>query len=648
MRRLLLSTTFLLLGLAALPALAQTAAPPPPIEAFARLPAAENPQVSPDGRHLAFMAEKDGRRVVVVKSLLAGDTAAKDSFIAPPDQDVRWFRWAKPGRLILSVRGIDKDVKRRVVSSEQLQAERRLLSVDLDGGNIREIGRRKLAGRSWETTVSDLVISTLPNDPDNILMLTQDDAASYASVAKVNLSTGARETLERSRPYVFSWFGTADGQIRSGLKIRDSVFTIIARDSKGEWVDIYSYNEQDGHRFQVVAAAPDPDILYVASRHEGDRWAIYEFSISRRDFGRTIASDPRFDISTLTILDGIPAGIWIDGDLPEQRLFAAEDQQLLDAIDKAMPGTREIMTSRSRDGRYLILTSNGPAQAPRYSLFDSQERKLTPLGDAYPELTGQVLGRRAYTAYPARDGTPIPAIITLPPGRSPQKLPFIVLPHGGPAARDDLSFHWMAQFLASRGYGVIQPNFRGSTGYGLAHERAGKGQWGRLMQDDLVDAVRFLTDQGLADPERVCMVGASYGGYAALVAGWRDPGLFRCAVSIAGLSDLTRLFDLAARSERRDANRESLGESREALKDVSPINMASRFTIPVLLIHGEEDTVAAADHSRDMAAALRAAGKPVEYDEIEGGDHYLSATADRIRVLTRLESFLARELGGPP
>lgn len=645
--RVLLCCAVLALSPVAALAAEKTSAPPP-LEAFARLPAAEAPQISPDGRHLAFLSSVGGTRMLVVKTLLAeAGASAKDQVIAPSEGDIRNFAWAKNDRLVLAVRGVGRRLKGYNVPGSDISEERRLLAVDLDGGNSREIGRRRLPNRLMESRLGDLVMGTLPDDPDNILMLIQETAGTYASVARVNVRTGERDTVQVARPYVTSWIAGPDGTVRAGVKIRDSVITIIAPDGKGDWVDIHSQADEEGRSFKVLGAGIDRDILYVASRHEGDRWAIYEFSIAQRKFLRTLAADPRFDIDGTVMLDGMPVGTIVQADLPEQLFFDPVDQQMIASIDKALPGTRENLSSRSRDGRFMVISSQGPASAPRFHLFDAVEKRLTPLGDAYPELSGVTLGRRAATAYPARDGRAIPAIITLPPGKAPQKLPFIILPHGGPALRDDLGFDWMAQFLASRGYGVIQPNFRGSTGYGLDHEQAGRGQWGRAMQDDLVDAVAFLADQGLADRDRICMVGASYGGYAAMMAGWRDPGLFRCAISINGLSDLTKLFDNFGGSSRRDSLRASLGESRDALSAVSPVNMAARLTTPILLIHGEHDTVAPADHSRDMADALRSAGKPVRFEEIEDGSHWLLTAQERIRVLKAVEAFLAEHLGAP-
>ncbi len=647
-------------------AMAQQPLTPPPLEAFARLPAADSPKLSPDGQHVAFLASVGGRRMLVVKTLLAGPQPADDRVIAPEEGDIRWFTWAKNDRLLIGVGGTGERIRSvrftrdfsgalnspslnlpGVQVKKVLTEERRLLAVDLDGGNAREIGRRKPFDNLSDALLGDMVLSILPDDPDNILMMMQEDRFSPPSVARVNVRTGDRTTIQNSRPYVTRWVVAADGTVRAGMKIRDSVATIIVRGPDGEWMDIGSADLTKGQEMRVLGGPRDPDILYVASRHESDRWALYTYSIAKRGFVGKLAEHPRYDIDGLASLDGVPVGATFLGDLPEQILFDPQDQQTLAAIDKAVPNSRETIASRSRDGRYLIIISRGPTVPPRYHLFDRQTGGLSALGEAYPELSGQVLGRRSYAAYPARDGTAIPAYITLPPGREARQLPFVILPHGGPASRDGLGFDWMAQFLASRGYGVIQPNFRGSTGYGKAFEQAGRGQWGGLMQDDLVDAARFLTGQGLADPGRLCMVGASYGGYAALVAGFRDPGLFRCVVSINGVADLTALFDDARYSQMRDATRASFGRDRDAVERLSPKARAAEFTVPVLLVHGTDDTVVPADDSRDMATILGRYGKPHRLELIDGGSHWLTTAQERIAVLKAVEAFLAEQMGPP-
>jgi dipeptidyl aminopeptidase/acylaminoacyl peptidase len=252
--------------------------------------------------------------------------------------------------------------------------------------------------------------------------------------------------------------------------------------------------------------------------------------------------------------------------------------------------------------------------------------------------------------YPARDQYSLLAYLTLPPGASERNLPVVVLPHGGPESRDDPGFDWMTQFLASRGYAVFQPQFRGSSGFGAAHADAGRKQWGLRMQDDVTDGVKALIDQGIADPRRICIAGISYGGYAALAGATFTPELYACAASIGGVSDLPNMLGWVQKDLGKESNslaywRDHIGGTTDPqVVAKSPARFATAIRAPILLIHGTDDTTVPIDQARGMARALTAAGKKFELIELEGDDHYLSSSATRVRALRELERFLAIHL----
>lgn len=298
--------------------------------------------------------------------------------------------------------------------------------------------------------------------------------------------------------------------------------------------------------------------------------------------------------------------------------------------------------------RILVFTDSG--ESGLYQLVDFDRRTADALAFAYPDIPPEKVGAVRHIRYAAADGLDIPGYLTLPPGvATPEKLPLIVLAHGGPASRDVMGFDWWAQALASRGYAVLQANFRGSDGYTRAFMEAGYGEWGRKMQTDLSDGVRFLTEQGIVDPERVCIVGASYGGYAAMAGLTLDKGVYRCGVAVAGVSDLRRMVNWEARQEGR---RESqtvrywnrfMGAARlndRALDALSPAHLADTVDKPLLLIHGRDDTVVAIEQSRVMAEAMKRAGKPVELIELAGEDHWLSRADTRQQMLRETVRFL--------
>jgi dipeptidyl aminopeptidase/acylaminoacyl peptidase len=320
------------------------------------------------------------------------------------------------------------------------------------------------------------------------------------------------------------------------------------------------------------------------------------------------------------------------------------------SITTAFAGKRPQLVGWSDDMRQAIVHTEGAQDSGTYQLVDLDRRTAEIIGEAYPQITPERVGDIRIISYEASDGMRIPGYLTLPPGvTDPRNLPLVLLVHGGPASRDNYGFDWWAQAMASRGYAVLQANFRGSEGLGQAHLEAGYGQWGRKMQTDLSDGVRWLASQGLIDPTKVCIVGASYGGYAAMAGPTLDPGVYRCAVSVAGVSDLRRMVLWEAdQGGRRDSpvvrywNR-FMGADRLGDRDLDPISpakQAARADAPILLLHGRDDTVVPFEQSRVLAEALRAAGKPYEFIELSGEDHWLSRADTRQRMLTETVRFL--------
>ncbi|HLY78156.1 MAG TPA: S9 family peptidase, partial [Caulobacteraceae bacterium] len=293
-----------------------------------------------------------------------------------------------------------------------------------------------------------------------------------------------------------------------------------------------------------------------------------------------------------------------------------------------------------------------PTEAPAIAFIDLDAKTASYVGTVYDDLKPGDAAPVRSVAYKASDGTPLGGYLTLPTGRPAKNLPLIVFPHGGPASRDAPGLDWWAQAMASRGYAVLQVNYRGSEGFGKAFLEAGYGQWGRKMQTDLSDGVRYLAAAGTIDPKRVCIVGASYGGYAALAGATLDPGVYRCAVSVAGLSDLRRFVAWTHRQHgdatQRDWDRfmGAKGPTDPRLDEISPADHVSAATPPVLLIHGKDDTVVPFEQSQIMADALKRAGKPADLVVLSHEDHWLSRGETRLQMLRATMAFV--EANNPP
>ena len=307
----------------------------------------------------------------------------------------------------------------------------------------------------------------------------------------------------------------------------------------------------------------------------------------------------------------------------------------------------------AEDPRKMIIYGESPQDAGSYYFSDFSTGELQLLASNYADLPAEWITQKQPIVYKAADGLDIHGYLTLPPFRNPKNLPLIVLPHGGPQSRDYVSFDWQAQTFASRGYAVLQPNFRGSEGYGDAFIDAGHGEWGRKMQTDLSDGVRWLASQGTIDPKRVAIFGASYGGYAALAGATLDPGAYKCAVSVAGPSDLKAFISYEATNSDSGYSstvlywKQFMGDPK-AYDDISPAKQAARASCPVLLIHGTDDTVVPIDQSQRMERAMKSAGKDVQLVTYKGQDHWETVGSARIEMMKTALDFLSQHNPADP
>jgi dipeptidyl aminopeptidase/acylaminoacyl peptidase len=307
--------------------------------------------------------------------------------------------------------------------------------------------------------------------------------------------------------------------------------------------------------------------------------------------------------------------------------------------ERAGPGNATIV-SWSQDKSKLLVAMGDASQAGGLYLWDRAVGIPTFLGWANSALKDRRLNPVKTIQYKAQDGTPIQAVLTVPRGQEAKNLPLIVMPHGGPGARDSESFDWWAQYLAEQGYAVIQPNYRGSTGFGTYFYRLGEGQMGRKMQDDLLDAISWASQAGIADAKRVCIVGGSYGGYAAMRAAQRDGSHYRCAISYAGVSDLNEMMKYD-RAFLIGSNPKRYWKTLAPdFQEVSPRNHPTEFSVPILIMHGAKDKRVPVKQSRAMVAALTKAGKPVTYIEQRLGDHHFTRPEDRLEFLQSMKVFL--------
>ncbi|HSC16196.1 MAG TPA: alpha/beta fold hydrolase, partial [Gammaproteobacteria bacterium] len=428
---------------------------------------------------------------------------------------------------------------------------------------------------------------------------------------------------------------------------------ILRRNEEGLWQTLGARNmeipEVDIHGLDA-----EGELILGVRPTNGGRYGLYKLSADGT-LGPAVYTHATLDVSDVRVdpYTNRVVGVAVEGETPVWFDEGLAVQQR--ALDAAFPNESPWIVDWSQDRSRFIVRTEYNDRSPVFHFYDAEDRATKGLASEYPALDSIGLAPRLPYSYKARDGVEIPGYLTRPLGVD-GPAPLVLLPHGGPADRDVDGFDWLAHFLASRGYAVLQPNFRGSAGYGRAWEEAGHGGWGvGVMQNDLTDGVAAVVAAGIADPQRVCIVGASYGGYAALAGAAFTPELYRCAVSVNGVADLRDIFTLyRGRRDGRSAAvtyfEQSLGVegmSARGLDAASPVKQAQRVQAAVLLIHGRDDSVVLIGQSRAMERALRDAGKTVQLVELDSEDHWLSDATTRLETLEALDAFLATQLGGP-
>ncbi len=625
-------------------------AEPPPVEAFARIPMLRDVEISPDGGAFSAMAAMNGRELLTVYEIAPDGLKVKFSAAEAEGMRVNWTSWKRSDRLVVSLRFPSKRWGTDTV-------ETRLFGLDREGGELDPLFKRRRDEIPLQ--IEDEIVSWLRDDPAHILVAYGVTDAREPDVWRVPVDGGLHRGEENGRSGVYSWFADPQGRVRGGYgrsgtnETKPTLALRLADETR--WRDFSHRVQDDAPNFAVMGFAPDGRTAYVESDFEQDPPPVYEFDIEKDAFGRRVFEHPTFEASGLRFdpKSGALIGISYIADEAQTIWLDEEIKSEIDAVRAMLPGKSVGLVNFSVGGEHAVLFVSAVDDPGRYYFYNRTNPKLTRLPANYPELEGATLGKVIATSYAARDGLIIPAYVTLPPGVSSldeaRGLPFVVNPHGGPSARDFLSFDYWAQFFASRGYGVLQMNFRGSTGYGSSFRSAGDREWGQAMQDDIADGVEWLVAQGYADKGRIAIVGGSYGGYAALMGAAKTPDLYQCAISFAGVSDLPDLIRDARRYIGGKAGTRHIGrlwKDRAMLAENSPARRAEDINIPVLLVHGDKDRVVDVDQSKKMRNALKKAGGEVEYIELKDGDHYLSAHGDRLAFLSASETFLAGCIGG--
>jgi dipeptidyl aminopeptidase/acylaminoacyl peptidase len=641
------------------------AAQPPPAAAFTT-PGVAGAAISPSGRYVANDQPGPSGTSVEIVDLAAG--RLRHRIELANRNKLRAFNWVNDQIVLVDV---SATLALAVGATNTMHSYEwvRTLAIDIESASVRTM---LLDDRNRQLNTGSRLYATRTAGPDTVAMAAWDhsvtrmstvidtrlrddrrDAGWVYTLFDVDARSGNGKPSAVGSPYTVEWAIGADGRAvaRSDWKADSSEFAILARDGAA-WKTVY--RRTDGSRLDLGGLAPDSKSVLAVGDNGTDRSKVWAIALDGSG-PRVFFEDPAADIDFLSVdrSTGMPIGAYVGGLEGGLHLFDPKLQARQNAVEKAFPGRRVSLVSRTSDGKRVIARVEGPSDPWVFYLVDFVTGKADIVGEGLPALAGTTLGEARALHYAARDGAQIPAYLTLPPGRTEKGLPLVVLPHGGPESHDTADFDWLSQFLATRGYAVLRPQFRGSTGFGHAHRVAGYRQWGRLMQDDVSDGVKAMIERGIADPARICIAGASYGGYAALAGAAFTPDLYACAVSINGVSDLPAMLGYSKRQTGDQSDqlaywKDHIGEASDAnVISRSPARAADNVRAPILLLHGTDDTVVPSSQSELMDRALTDAGKPHRLVKLAGEDHWLSRGETRLQVLKEMEAFLASHLNAP-
>ncbi len=654
----LLLTCFFMIGCAG--ASAQEApAPARPTPAsvgqFVKLDTFHQLKISPTGEYLAATAPVDNKTVLVI--IRRKDMQQMSVVGVPSRSHIDDFWWVNDTRVLLTM-------AEKNGAFDQLYLTGEIYGTNVDGKDQSIlVGRRKgdmavasrIKSRKQEMIAATMV-DTLPADDDHVLVAVYSLISGeepFTTLQRMHVRTGARTIIARApvrnADFVIDHEGVARFAQGAGIDRNSKLYYRSAADAQWELINDESKSDLDVF---ALGFNSDDSVAYLYADQPTGPSAIHAFDVRTRKQSvavRDARVDPaglmwRADQTTpfaVRFNDGQPRQHFLVGDAPETRL--------LKSLQKSFPGHAVEFTGFTRDGNLALVYVYSDRNPGDFYVFDIAKKEATHLASRREWVNPEHMAAMRPVSIPARDGRTLHGFISIPPGSSGKGMPMVVNPHGGPfGIQDRWGFQTEPQLLASRGYAVLQVNFRGSGNYGRDHMRAGYQQWGLKMQDDLSDATRWAIGQGIADKQRICIYGASYGGYAALMGAAKDPDLYRCAVGYIGVYDLPLMYqegDIRDSKSGTNFLGQTLGGDRERLAQSSPTRLASRIKVPVFLAAGGIDERAPLKHSEMMRDALIAAGNAPEWLLYKDEGHGFYQDGHNVEYYTKLLAFLDRHIG---
>ncbi len=623
------------------------------ISAFADNMTIGSMQISPDGKSVVYTMRNGDSNYLVVGDLLNNSLEVSQVLMRDVDNYATNPHWATNNRIIFTL-----NFKTKVSGTRYKVNSRLMYATDRDGSNaiaLRTDG--KSAGRSLRHIDSSDLIHILPEDPDRILIgksrnrdwLQDYEKGVVSDVYYMNIQTGEMEIYMRSPRFdgvkLHSWHSDKDGHIRFGFGTdrKDDMVMLIRGQGEDDWTQLSKNELFEEGKFFPLRFGSQPNEFYVLSSMATGRNTVFKFDIATGELDGKVYGHDTVDVSSLVYSNNkekVLAAVYYDEER-EMVFFDDEYERMIKLLENALD-MDIFIHSQSKDEKNLIILARNDTDPGSYYHYDVENKKLNYLASNMEGIYPDEIAQTTPMQYETRDGITISGYITTPLNYSGEPLPTIVLPHSNTRSRDYLSWNYTVKYLANRGYVVIQPNYRGSTGYGHRFMSLGDGEWGGDMQNDLADVARWAVDEGFAHPEKICIMGKSYAGYAALMGVATDADLFKCAISWGGVSDIKRMLknNESYSTGNRFYQRVAGDAEKSEIKNISPMNYVDNITGAVLLVHGEDDNYFEIEQSEKFAKKLDRAGKVFDYFEMEDAGHYLNTSERRQEFLEIVENFL--------
>lgn len=625
---------------------------------FGALESVRDMSISPDGSKIAFVSPADGRKTTLYTVDLA--TGKPQLALVADGKPLRITAcdWVSNERLLC-------DIYAAQMSSGYMTSLTKLVAVDADGKNQKYVTENQSDNADYVAVDGGGIVDRLPDEQGAVLITQQfvpeqkvgsliEKRGEGLGVVRIDTRSGRRQTVEQPRLDAVEYITDGHGMVRiMGVQKKTaegySKSTIVyyyRQPNDRDWKPLGSWDFLTKEGFNPYAVDREKNAVYGFKRLDG-RLALYTIALDGSMKETLVFSRPDVDVGGLIRVgrDRHVVGVTYTGDRAEGVYFDPVLDKTVSSVAKALPNLPIVdVIDSSADGNKMVLRVGADVDPGEYFLYDRGAKRLAKLMPDRPQLESVKLASVQPIHYRASDGTMVPGYLTLPPGSTGKNIPAIVMPHGGPEARDEWGFDWLAQYYANRGYAVLQPNYRGSTGYGDSwFQKNGYKSW-RSAIGDVVDAGGWLIQQGIADPKKLAIVGWSYGGYAALQANVVDPDLFKAVVAIAPVTDFKTMVSATYLYDDYAIQRERFGAGPHLIEG-SPAQNAGAFKAPVLMFHGDQDFNVGIEQSRMMDSRLENAGKKHQLVVFPGLDHQLADADARTKMLQESDAFLRSSMG---